>query len=242
MKKLGIIGGISGLFVLGILLGAFFAGPLLASASSQASQSTTTTAAATPGTASAYCTTYMASLAKRLGVSVSTLQTDQQGAVEDVLAQLVKDGKLTQAQADQIKSKLGDAVQCNLAGLGKGLDFGQGKGHINMQNMQKYLTIVEADVAKGLHLTSDQLQTKLQAGQSLSDIAKAQNVSATQLQALMKSAIQDALKQAVANGDMTQAQADQFSQKLANNPQALQKLLSSKFGQGAGSWQTGVNQ
>lgn len=237
MKKLGIIGGISGLFVLGILLGAFFAGPLLASASSQASQSATTTAAATPGTASAYCNTYMDSLAKRLGVSVSTLQKDQQGAVEDVLAQLVKDGKLTQAQADQIKSKLGDAVQCNLKDLGKGLNFGGGKS----PNMQKYLTIVEADVAKGLHLTSDQLQTKLQAGQSLSDIAKAQNVSDTQLQTLVKSAIQDALKQAVANGDMTQAQANQLSQELANNPQALQKLLSSKFGQGTGSWQTGVS-
>lgn len=235
MKKLGIIAGASALLILGIVLGAFFAGPLLASASSTAQQTTTTTAA-TPGadTASQYCALYMNSLAKRLNISSATLKKAQQGALEDVLAQLVKDGKLTQAQADKIKTQIANAVQCNLKGLGK--DFGNGPGqNFNPQNLQKYMTVIANDVSKGLRLSTTDLQAKLQSGQTLSAIAKAQGVSDASLQTIVKNAVQDALKQAVANGDLTQAQADQFSQQLSSNPQFLEKLLNRPFKGGPGT-------
>lgn len=234
MKKLGMIGGASALLILGIVLGAFFAGPLLASANSQAATTTTTTKATTPSSklddATKYCNLYMDSLAKQLNTTSDKLRKAQQGAAEDVLAQLVKDGKITQDQANQIKAKLGDAVKCNLKDLTKGLNPGGGKA--NMQNMQKYLIVAATDVAKGLHLSVTDLEAKIQSGQSLSAIAKAQGVSDTQLQALVKSAVQDALKQAVAAGDLTQAQADQFSQQLTSNPQALEKLLNHSGGKG----------
>src|SRR5690349_19525362 len=154
MKKLGIIGGASALLILGILLGAFFAGPLLASASSTGQQTTTTTAA-TPGadTANQYCTLYMNSLAKRLNISSATLKKAQQGALDDVLAQLVKDGKLTQTQADKIKTQIANAVQCNLKGLDSGIGKGPGQ-NFNPQNLQKYMTIIANDVSTGLHLST----------------------------------------------------------------------------------------
>jgi hypothetical protein len=100
MKKILLIGGGSALLLLCILFGAFFAGPLLASARGgqpSAAASTTT---------NQYCEQYLQDLANRLGVSVSTLQQDKLGAAEDVLAQLVKDGKLTQNEANQIKQRL----------------------------------------------------------------------------------------------------------------------------------------
>lgn len=228
MKKLGMIAGASALLVLGIVLGAFFAGPLLVSASSTSSSQHTTITASTPSadTMSQYCTDYMTSLAKRLNVSADTLNKAQQGAMEDVLAKLVKDGKLTQAQADKLKTHIADIAQCNFKNLGKGNNSGN---QANMQNLQKYMTVIANDVSRDLHLSTTDLQAKLQSGQTLSAIAKAQGVSETALQTSVKNAIQDALKQAVANGDLTQAQADQFSQQFANNPQFVEKMLNRPF-------------
>src|SRR5215467_2319818 len=104
MKKILYIGGGSALLLLCILFGAFFAGPLLASA--LGGHTTTATAASTPTATNPYCQQYLQDLAKRLGVSVSTLQQDKLASAEDVLAQLVKDGKITQNQANQIKQRL----------------------------------------------------------------------------------------------------------------------------------------
>src|SRR5579859_6721970 len=166
MKKLGMIAGASALLILGIVLGAFFAGPLLASASStstSSSQHTIITAASTPSadTMSQYCNDYMTSLAKHLNVSAATLNKAQQGAMEDVLAKLVKDGKLTQAQADKLKTHIADIAQCNFKNLGKGNNSGN---QANMQNLQKYMTVIANDVSRDLHLSTTDLQAKLQSG------------------------------------------------------------------------------
>src|SRR5215469_5632031 len=115
MKKILLIGGGSALLLLCTLFGAFFAGPLLASARN----GQTNTAASTTPTTNPYCEQYLQDLANRLGVSVSTLQQDKLGAAEDVLAQLVKDGKLTQNEAKQIEQRLESHKACT--GNGRGL-------------------------------------------------------------------------------------------------------------------------
>ncbi len=151
-----------------ILFGAFFAGPLFASARGG---QTTATAASTPTATNPYCQQYLQDLAKRLGVSVSTLQQDKLASAEDVLAQLVKDGKLTQTQANQMKQRLESHQACS--GNGRGL-WGRG---VMIQSLKQYLPSVAGQVAQGLHLTANQLMTQLQSGKSLSDIATTQGVS-----------------------------------------------------------------
>ena len=56
----------------------------------------------------------------------------------------------------------------------------------------------------------DQLQTQLQSGKSLADIAKAQGKSVTGLESALVSAFQSQLDQAVAAGKLTSAQRDQI--------------------------------
>ena len=108
MKKVLLIGGGSALLLLCLLFGAFFVGPLFASA-----QNGPTNIAPTPtATPNPYCQQYQQDLAKRLGVPVSTLQKDQLAAAEDELVRLVKDGKLTQNQANRIRSRLESHVAC----------------------------------------------------------------------------------------------------------------------------------
>ncbi len=220
MKKILLIGGGSALLLLCILFGAFFAGPLLASARGGQASATSTPTATNP-----YCQQYLQDLANRLGVPVSTLQQDKLAAAEDVLAQLVKDGKLTQNQANQIKQRLESHQACT--GNGRGL-WGRG---IVMPALKQYLPDVANQVAQGLHMTVDQLKAQLQAGKSLSDIATAKGVSSSQLHTLVTNAIQSTLNKAVSDGNLTKQQATDFMQMLQNHPGFLDRLLDRHFGQ-----------
>ncbi len=222
MKKILLIGGGSALLLLCILFGAFFAGPLLASARGG---QTSATASSTPTATNPYCQQYLQDLANRLGVSVSTLQQDKLAAAEDVLAQLVKDGKLTQNQANQIKQRLESHKACS--GNGRGF-WGRG---IALQALKQYLPTVANQVAQGLHMSVDQLKTQLQSGKSLSDIASAQGVSSSQLQTIVTNAIQNAVNKAVSDGNLTQQQATNIMQMLQKNPGVLNRLLNGHFGQ-----------
>src|SRR6266567_2988074 len=179
---------VAAVLLLGITVGVVFGGPLIASAYSNAtgtSATATPTTPATPATSATatttnpYCEQYLKDLANRLHVSVATLQQAQLAAHEDVLAQLVRDGKLTQKQADAIKQRLASHQEC--AGMGMGMGKGMGKLFL-----QKYGPDLINQVASGLHLSADQLQ----AGKSLNDIAAAQHVSASQLHTIVTNALQ----------------------------------------------------
>lgn len=224
MKRFLIIGGASLLLLLGILVGAVYGSSRIANASAKTTTTTTatTSAATTPDANNAYCTQFQKSLAKRLGVDAGKLQTAESGAAKDTIDQMVKDGKLTQAQATQIESQLGNATNCQFKGKG----FGQG----NMVKVQKYLTAAEAQVAQGLGITSADLTTQLQSGKSLHDIATAHKVTDTQLKTLLNNALQSELKQAVTAGDITQAQADMVTKQLGSNPMFLDRLINGHKG------------
>ncbi len=125
MKKALLIGGGSALLLLCLLFGAFFAGPLFASARSGPTKTAPTSTPTPTATTDPYCQQYQQDLAKRLGVPVSTLQKDSLAAAEDVLAQLVKDGKLTQSQANRIRSRMGSHMACT------------GRWHMDMTGMPR---------------------------------------------------------------------------------------------------------
>src|SRR5260370_22015524 len=217
---------VAAVLLLGITVGVVFGGPLIASAYSNATSTsatatpTTPTTPATATTTNPYCEQYLKDLANRLHVSVATLQQAQLAAHEDVLAQLVRDGKLTQKQADAIKQRLASYQEC----AGMGMHMGMGKLFL-----RKYMPDLINQVAQGLHLSADQLQAQLQAGKSLDDIAAAQHVSSSQLQTIETNALQSTLNKAVAAGDLAQQQANQFIQYAQNHPGVVNQLLRHHF-------------
>jgi polyhydroxyalkanoate synthesis regulator phasin len=221
MKKIFWIVGGSVLLVAAIVFGAFFAGPLLASA--HTGQSNTPAAGTPTTTTNPYCEQYLQDLANRLHVSVSTLQQDKLGAREDVLAQMVKDGKLTQSQATAIENRLQSHQACT--GKGNGL-FGRG---VVLSSLKQYLPAVENQVAQGLKLTASQLTAELKNGQSLNQIAAAQHVSSAQLHTIVLNAVQSAVNQAVKDGNLTQAQATAFMTALQQHPAILDRLFNRHF-------------
>jgi polyhydroxyalkanoate synthesis regulator phasin len=221
MKKIFWIVGGSVLLVAAIVFGALFAGPLLASA--HTGQSNTPAAGTPTTTTNPYCEQYLQDLANRLHVSVSTLQQDKLGAREDVLAQMVKDGKLTQSQATAIENRLQSHQACT--GKGHGL-FARG---VVLNSLKQYLPAVENQVAQGLKLTASQLTADLKNGQSLNQIAAAQHVSSAQLHTLVLNAVQNAVNQAVKDGNLTQAQATAFMTALQQHPAILDRLFNRHF-------------
>ena len=110
----------------------------------------------------------------------------------------------------------------NQRGAGPGMfnDFrgnGRGAGPMdpmwyNWQNSQSPMHTYMLDaIAKALDVTTTDLQTQLNNGSSLWQIAQGKGMTEAQFQTAMQTAFSEALKQAVADGKLTQAQADWMS-------------------------------
>jgi polyhydroxyalkanoate synthesis regulator phasin len=227
-NKLLLIGGGSALLLLAILFSVFFTSPLLASTrSSQTNANAASTPAAATPTPNPYCQRYFQDLAKRLGVPVSTLQRDMLAAADDTLAQLVKDGQLTQKQANSIKQFLQSHQACT--------GINPAERGIIQQSLKPYLNTVANQVALGLRMTPSQLKAQLQAGKRLSQLAAAQGVSSSQLQTTEVNAVQSAVNQAVHDGNLTQQQATTFMQYARQHPEVVNHMIEKYYGQTSSS-------
>jgi polyhydroxyalkanoate synthesis regulator phasin len=111
--------------------------------------------------------------------------------IKSALSGLVDDGSLTQEQADEVATTLSDA------GLGRGGQHGGDR--IGLET-----------AADALGLTEAELRTALEPdGTSLADVAQAQGVDVDTLVDALVQAQQDRIAQAVEDGRLTQAEADQ---------------------------------
>ncbi len=152
-------------------------------------------------------------LATALGIDVTALQSAYTTATDDVLAQAVSAGLITQTQADEIKAS-GNRYE----------DFGPYK-----------LTGIDlnAALAKALGITVDKLTAAYQTAynaaidqqvtdgvltQTQADLLKGQYAlsNSAKFQSAMQSAFEAAVNQAVSDGTITQSQADQILQNSSN--------------------------
>lgn len=161
----------------------------------------------------------LAEVAKAQGVStdkVIALLTEQH---EKQLAEAVTNGNLTQEQADKMKEHLAEGVTHMVENNHDGKHFGRGfgKGFFMKEN---------ADLLALLKLDAEGLQTELKAGKSLAEVAKAQGVSTDDVVALLTEQREKHLAEAVANGKLTQEQADQMKARLAEE---IKQFVEHKF-------------
>ena len=161
--------------------------------------------------------------AKRLNVTPEQLRDALSQAQDAQLDQAVKDGKLTQKQADAIKAKRkqtgrvlgGGPLRPGLGHRGFGPGFGPGFGHHGPAGA------IFPDIAKALGITREELRTQLRDGKSIADIAKAQGKSLDDVRAALKADAKTAADKAVKDGDLTQKQADEL---LSHLDEALSHL------------------
>lgn len=219
MKKTVLVGLGSLALVVAALFGAFFFTPLSAFASSVINQGATVTNSDTT-----YCQQFQQDMAKHLNISVDQLKNARQQSASDILDQMVKDGKITQAQADKLKQNLGKHQWCGYNGKG-----------VQSSAVRQYLVQHRTDLvnalSKDLKLTSDQLTSDIKSGKSLVNIAKTQGISEQDLQKDVQDAVTTVLKQGVSQGQLTQNEVDQFTTAMGKHPNYL-KLVINHVGKG----------
>src|SRR5213075_2429827 len=141
------------------------------------------------------CSDFMAHFAVEIGKTQAEINAAFQRAIADTLADEVKAGRLTQAQADTIKQRLANRTPCSFAGL-------RPDGAKLEAFMQQYV----AAAAAALGMTEPQLKTDLRSGQSLSQVAAAKNVSEASFRSKLVASLKPALDRAVTNKRITSTQ------------------------------------
>jgi len=147
---------------------------------------------------------YWQALAKRLGTTVEKLQQTITDARQDSINQAVKEGLLTQSQADRMLE--------NLKNTKPGTVFDNVRPNRTVPQTQTNFraTVLNAALeaaAKKLGLSTDDLQKELRT-KTLLAVAKAKNVDATSLRTAIADAAKAAVDKLVKEGTLTQAQGD----------------------------------
>jgi hypothetical protein len=150
--------------------------------------------------------------AKRLDVTPEKLRDALSAAQDAQLAQAVKDGRLTQKQADAIKERRKQSGRVLGGPFGGPPGFHRhGPGFGPFHGARGAILL---DLAKALGITRAQLHEQLHDGKSVADIAKAQGKSLDDVRATLKADAKRRADQAVKDGDLTRAQADRLLSHL----------------------------
>lgn len=154
-----------------------------------------------PGAGSNYAQVFVNKLAAILHLSPTETQNDLKQAELQTIDQMVKDGAITQAQADALKSRVN-------AGQGFGFPLRHG-GAFGDRTLFRDLRTAELNaVAGALHLAPSDLQTQLRSGKTLSGLEQAAGVSDSAVRAAEHNAAKTVLDSAVKAGKITQSQED----------------------------------
>jgi hypothetical protein len=164
--------------------------------------------------ATAVCNAFIGHLATDLGKSQSQVNAAIQKAIGETLADEVKKGDLTQAQADALKKKLASQPPCALSGIG------HAGAHGDKATTGAYMPQLLTAAASALGISETQLKTDLANGKSLSQIAAATNppVTEAQFRTNLIAKLKPLLDTAVTNKKLTATQEAAILQQLQTGP------------------------
>jgi uncharacterized protein YidB (DUF937 family) len=159
--------------------------------------------------------------AKQLGVQPDQLSSALKKAIENQIDAAVAAGQLTKAQGDELKQR----VESNNFPLFGPLPLGLGFGFRGHPFFHRGFPGLDA-AASYLGLTNAQLDSKLDSGKTLAQVAKDQGKSVDGLVDALKADMKKKLDQAVSDGAITKAQEEQA---LKDADTRLRNLVNGKF-------------
>jgi hypothetical protein len=165
----------------------------------------------------------LADAAKRLNVTPEALRSALGAAQDSQLDQAVKDGKLTQEQADAIKARR-KAAGTVLGGPGAGgphggpggPGFGRGAGGPGLRFKVGPGGALDA-AATALGLKREDLLSKLRDGKSIADVAKDEGKSLDDVKKAITDGVTKELDQAVTDKKLTADQRDKILKELGEH-------------------------
>jgi uncharacterized protein YidB (DUF937 family) len=158
----------------------------------------------------------IADIAAEQGVAVDDVIAALLGEAEERLDAAVADERLTQAEAEE---RLGSIEERITEFVNGEIDF-PGPGH------HRHGGFGLGAAAELLGLDGAELMEQLQAGSTLADIAAEQGISTDELADAMSAPMIERLDQAVADGDLTQAEADE---RLADLEEKIDDMISGEL-------------
>src|SRR5436309_11783983 len=160
---------------------------------------------------SSVCNEFATHFSSDLGVSQDKVDSAFQEAVGQTLADEVKAGHITQAQADAIKTKMAGKAPCTLAG---------NLGGKNAAGGAVYRQRLMSAAASALGITTDTLKADLAKGMTLHQIADAQSppVTEAQFRSKLTANLKPTLDKAVTDKKITSAQEQKILAALQTGP------------------------
>ncbi len=217
---------ITAALVLGLALGVVLAPSIRGTIAS--AQTPSPSPSATTG--SSLWNSFLDKLAAALNIDRATLDSAIVTAGNNTADEAVQQGTLTQAQADALKQRLQQGDFRALFGRG-----GKGWGGPHLFGVKQAML----DAAAGaLNLSADDLVTRLRNGETLAAIAQAQGTTEQAVIDAALAAARTQLDQAVANGTLTQAQADAIYSELQSRGADILTLRGR--GHGPRGWRDGT--
>lgn len=152
--------------------------------------------------------------------------TAQRGQrLAEILAPLVEAGTIEQAQADAVVAAIQDAAPARL-GQGRHGGFGM-RGEI------------ADEVSQVLGLSAEEIRTQLADGRSLADIAADQGVEAQAVVDAIVASIQERIDAAVADGRLTEEEAAERNEDIAEHATEMVERSFDDLGAGFGGHHAG---
>jgi hypothetical protein len=180
--------------------------------SSQTAGATVATVAPQANTSSTLCSDFVSHFSADLNTSQGAVNGAFQKAIGETLADQVKSGKLTQAQADAVKQRLAGKAPCAITG---GLQAPSTGAKVGVYR-QALLTAA----ASALGITDATLKADLRQGMTLSQIAAAQKPAVTEAQfrSRLIANLTPLLDKAVTNKKLTAVQEQAILKRLQAGP------------------------
>jgi hypothetical protein len=167
-----------------------------------------------------YMVAFNQTFAAKLGVSEDALNSAFAAAVSNTAYHLLKDGKIDANQAAKLKAAAikgpGSVLPLlpdKATAADKGAIANKAAGNSPFDNLKSLTPGALEAAAKQLNLSLDELNAKLQTGQSLADLAAAAKIDPQKIQDAMLASIKTQLDAAVKNGTITQTDADNILKK-----------------------------
>jgi hypothetical protein len=159
---------------------------------------------------------FLDSVARHLGISSQKLEDATRAAAIDQVDAALKDRKITQAEADALKQRIASGDYPPIFGPFLGSRLGPGFGHF--RGGPPFLFGEKlSTAAEYLGLTEAQLRTKLNGGQTLAEVAKAQRKSVDGLKQAILDQTRSKLDQLVEDGELMQDEADAMYERFQSH-------------------------
>jgi hypothetical protein len=174
---------------------------------------------------------FLDAVARHLGISSQKLEDATKAAAIDQVDAALKDGKISKAEADELKARIESGDFPRLLGPGLFFEHRFGPDGHGFHGGPPFLFGEKLSAAADyLGLTEAELRTKLNNGQTLAQVAKAQGKSVEELKQAILADAKTKLDQLVQDGELAQAEADAMYERFQSHVDDLVQHGMFRFG------------